>query len=138
MALTGIVVGIQSGQTKDQAFVTSTITPPEAKIIAIGFDGVDSSRKLEIQQSIKQLRDVIIESGVFFEGSSKIAQMPIGGIKGDAFILPAMRTAPDSGNVFIQVDSAYPCIADNLGNGIFYADIATLINALNDFYLKGT
>jgi len=138
MALTGILVSIQSGQTKDQALVTSTITGPEEKTISIGFDGVDNSRKLEIQQGIKQLRDAIIESGNFFEGSSKIAQMPIGGIKSDAFILPATRTPPDSGNVFIQIDSAYPCIADNLGNGIFYADIATLINALNDFYLKGT
>ncbi len=63
MALTGILVSIQSGQTKDQALVTSTITGPEEKTISIGFDGVDNSRKLEIQQGIKQLRDAIIESG---------------------------------------------------------------------------
>jgi len=132
MAVADLTISILSGGTKDSAVITESVVQPVAGSVTIGFQQVDNARKVEIVQAVKQTRDFLIEIEVLSEGTDQIALMPIGGTKAQiAVASPIISPAADG--VVVQIGENYPAV----GNEIFHSDIATLIAAMCDLYLKG-
>ena len=132
MPVADLTVGILSGGTKDSAVITESVVQPLDGTVTIGFQQVDNARKVEIVQGVKQLRDFLIEQEVLSEGADQIAEIPIGGTKAEIGVASPI-VSPAAGGVIIQIGENYPAV----GNEIFHSDIATLIAAMCDLYLKG-
>ncbi len=131
MALADASVLLVQGATKDSATIEATAAAAPAGGIAVGFLQVDNQRQVEIIQGIKQIRDVAIEQNGLELGTGFTVEVPPGGTKAEAIL-----TAPASlqGNgIYLEVAADYPAV----GNEIFHSDVATAINALMDFILKG-
>ncbi len=133
MAVASASILLVLGATKDSAAVEATAAAAPSGGIAVGFVNVDNERKVEIIQGIKQIRDVAIEAEALASslGAGFTVDMPIGGTKAEATVTSPATISGDG--VYLEVAADYP----DVGNEVFHSDVATAINALMDFVLKG-
>jgi len=133
MAVASASILLVLGATKDSATVEATAATAPSGGIAVGFVNVDNERKVEIIQGIKQIRDVAIEAEALASslGAGFTVDMPIGGTKAEATVTSPATISGDG--VYLEVAADYP----DVGNEVFHSDVATAINALMDFVLKG-